>query len=186
VKFDFIVGSTIKEDSVMVNITDRYSAKTGNVYEFIDKNGTRVGVPVYERGYAVGIQVGKIFNLSKKSVDNGLCLLTSVGFVQHKLNIFDQNKAVDQIRDDFLKGYDRLTNGLYAEQYVGYIYFSKNGLINVTLGVDALFGFTQGRRDYLYDVSRPDTKQRLDMLYGIRGGIMIPIFKRKSEDILFE
>ncbi len=186
VKFDFIVGSDIREDSVMVNITDRYSPKTGGVYEFIDKNGQRVGVPVYERGYAVGVEVGKIINLNKKSVDNGLCLLTTVGFMQHKLNIFDQNKAVDQIRDELLKGYDRLTNGVFAEQYVGYIYFSKNKLINVTIGLDALFGFTQGRRDYLYDVARPDNKQRLDILYGIRGGIMIPIFKRKSEDLLFE
>ena len=72
------------------------------------------------------------------------------------------------------------------EEYAGYTYFGKNKLINFTLGVDALFGFTQGRRDYLYDVMRADTKQRLDILYGLRGGWFIPIFKRKSEDISFE
>jgi len=59
-------------------------------------------------------------------------------------------------------------------------------LLNFTIGVDALFGFTQDRRDYLYDVMRPDNQQRLDILFGLRGGWFIPIFKRKSEDILFE
>jgi hypothetical protein len=47
-------------------------------------------------------------------------------------------------------------------------------------------GFTQGRRDYLYDVMRPDNAKRLDVLIGVRTGWFIPMFKRNSEDMMFE
>ena len=185
-KFDFILGGKIKEDSLMINITDKYSAHTGSLYEFINKNGDRVGIPVYERGYAVGLEAGKIFSFSEQHPDNGLLLLTTVGFIQHKIDIYDKDKAVSQLRGNYLKGYDRLTNGAFVEQYAGYTYFARNKLLNFNIGVDFLIGFTQGRRDYLYDVMRPNNKKRLDILYGIRGGWFIPIFKRKSEDIVFE
>ncbi len=185
-KWDFIVGGTIKEDSLMINITDRYSAKSGSLYEFINNSGQRVGIPVYERGYAAGISVGKIIPRNKLHPDNGLTLLATVGFMQHRLNIFDKDKAVPQLRGALVKGYDRLTNGAFVEGYVGYSYFSQFQLVNFTIGIDALAGFTQGRRDYLYDVMHGDNKQRLDVLYGIRAGWFIPVFKRRSEDLLFE
>jgi hypothetical protein len=185
-KFDFILGSKVKEDSLMINIRDKYSGSGGKTYEFINSSGQRVGVPVYERGYVTGVQVGKIINFSKQHPDDGLMLLTTAGFMQHKINIFDKDKTVPAIRGSLLKGYDRLTNGFFLEEYAGYTHFAKNGLLNFTIGFDFLVGFTQGRRDYLYDVMRPDNKQRVDMLYGIHGGWFIPIFKRKSEDIMFE
>lgn len=185
-KFDFIVGNKIREDSLMINITDKYSEKSGNLYEFIDMNGQRTGIPVFQRGYAVGLQVGKIISFNKRRPDNGLLLLTTAGFMQYRINIFDRNKAVAQLLGDYVKGYDRLTNGAFVEQYAGYVYFAKNRLLNFTVGADVLFGFTQGRRDYLYDVMRPDTKSRLDMLYGLRIGWYIPMFHRKSEEIMFE
>lgn len=185
-KFDFIVGGQVKEDSLMINIKDQYSASGGSVYEFINNSGQRIGVPVYERGYAVGLSAGKIIPLSQLHPDNGLTLLTTLGFIQHKIDIFVKDKDVPQLRGNYLKGYDRLTNGSFAEQYVGYSHFSKYRLINYSIGLDALFGFTQGRRDYLYDVMRPDNAKRLDILYGIRGSWYIPIFKRKSEELLFQ
>jgi hypothetical protein len=185
-KFDFIMGNTTKQDSLMINIRDKYSEQNTKVYEFINIDGQRVGVPIYERGYAVGLQAGKIFSWSQHHPDNGLVLLTSVGFMQHKINIFDRDKSVLQLRGDYRKGYDRLTNGWFIDQYVGYIYFAKNRLLNFTLGADILVGFTQGRRDYLYDVMRPDNDKRIDILFGLRGGWYIPIFKRKSEELIFE
>jgi len=185
-KCDFIFGNIVKQDSLMINIRDKYSGPSTHLYEFINNSGERIGVPVYERGYAVGLEFGKIISFSKLHPDNGLELLSSAGFIQHKIDIYDKDKSVPQLLGDYLKGYDRLTNGLYAEGYAGYIYFAQNKLLNFTIGVDALFGFTQDRRDYLYDVMRPDNQQRLDILFGLRGGWFIPIFKRKSEDILFE
>lgn len=185
-KFDFISGGKVLEDSLMINIRDKYSTKNTRLYEFINASGQRVGVPVYERGYAVGICFGKIISFSKQHPDNGLTIMGSAGFIQHKINIFDKDKTVPQIKGNYRKGYDRLTNGGYGEVFLGYTYFAKNGLLNFTIGFDALVGFTQGRRDYLYDVMRSGRDNRIDVLYGIRGGWYIPIFRRKSEDMMFE
>jgi hypothetical protein len=185
-KFDFIMGKNVNEDSLMINIRDKYQTYSKNLYEFINNDGQRIGVPVYERGYAVGLSAGRIFSFSESHPDNGLMVLTSVGFMQHRINIYDKDKSVMSLRGRYLRGYDRLTNGTFVEQYVGYAYFSSNKLINFTIGADILAGFTQGRRDYLYDVMRPDNAKRLDLLYGLRAGWFIPMFKRKSEDMIFE
>lgn len=179
VKGDFIFGSDVREDSLLINLKDKYG-------DFLNTQGQRIAIPRYERGYIIGLEAGKIIGLSKKNGDNGLMLLTSVGFIQHKINIFEKNKTVPQLHGEYLKGYDRLTNGMYIEQYIGYAYFAKDGLLNFHLGLDALFGFTQGRRDFLYDVMRPDTDKRLDILFGLRGSFDIPIFKRKSEELFFQ
>ena len=184
-KFDFILGNNIKEDSLMINIRDKYSGNH-NLYEFINNDGQRIGVPVYERGYAVGLQAGKIIRVKKNRPDDGVTLLTTAGFIQHRIDIYDKDKSVEQLRGNYMKGYDRLANGAFVEQYAGYSYFSNSRLLNFTLGLDFLVGFTQGRRDYLYDVMRPDNAKRLDILFGLRGGWFIPMFKRKSEDLIFE
>lgn len=179
-KVDFIFGGKVKQDSLMYNIMDMYG---GN--EFINNSGEREGVPVYERGYLIGMQVGKIITLSKANADNGLLLMATAGFIQHKIDIYVKDKDIPQLAGNYLKGYDRLTNGIFTEGYAGYNYMARSGMLNFHIGLDAAFGFTQGRRPYLFDVMHSGLDKRLDILFGIRGGWYLPIFKRKSEDILF-
>jgi hypothetical protein len=179
IKTDFIFGNQINEDSLMRNISD----EDGN---FIGNTGFRVGVGRLERGYMLGLSAGKVFNFSKKNHDNGLLVMTSAGFMQHKISILDKDGEVLALNGDYKKGYDRLTNGLFVEQYVGYNYFANNGLVNFHIGLDITAGFTKGRRDFLYDVKRKDDQSRVDILFGIRGGWYIPVFKRKSEEFFFE
>jgi len=179
VRADFILGTKIKEDSFMVGIKD-------NGGTLINQDGQRLGVNTWERGYKIGVEVGKIINMSRTSGDNGIMLLTSAGFLQHKITIQDKGESIIEVRGDYRKGYDRLTNGGYIEQYVGYLYLSDNGLINFHLGLDVMWGFTQGRRDFLFDVRKPGNDKRNDILIGIRGGWILPAFKRKSEEFYFE
>ncbi len=178
-KLDFILGNKIKEDSLMINMRD-------DTYQLINQDGQRMRVQIYERGYLAGVQVGKIFNTSKKNSDIGILVMTGVGIMQHKINLYDKDKSIPQLRGDYRKGYDRLTNGMYVEQYVGYNFFDNGGALNFHIGLDITAGFTQGRRNYLYDVMRADNASRVDILFGIRGGWYIPIFKRKSEEFFFE
>jgi hypothetical protein len=178
-KADFIFGGKVKEDSLLSNVQD----KNGS---FIGANGMRVSIDRLERGYLIGLQAGKIISISKKNPDNGILLLTSAGFLQHKILITNKDGSVVQLRGDYRKGYDRLTNGFFLEQFVGYNSFDRNGFLNFHIGLDILAGFTKGRRDFLYDVRRPDNESRVDILFGIRGGWYIPIFKRKSEEIFFQ
>jgi hypothetical protein len=187
VRLDFIVGSNIKDDSLMINIRDRYSgAFNGKTVEMINVDGNRIGVPFYQRGYLLGGQVGKIFNLRKSRPDDGIMALTTIGFVQHRINIFLRDKDIPQLKSEYLKGYDRLTNGWFIDEYIGYNMYSKSGLWNMNFGIDAMFGFTKGRREYQFDLGRADNAARLDVLLGARIGWMIPVFKRAGEEIVFE
>lgn len=178
-KFDLISGNKIREDSLLSGVHDKNGL-------FINNIGQRIGVGLFERGFAVGLQAGKILPFSKSNPNTGLLLLTGAGFMQHRINIEDRDETIPQIRNEYEKGYDRLTNGVYVEQFAGFNMFDKGGLLNFHIGLDILAGFTQGRRDYLFDVRRKDDASRLDMLIGLRGGLYIPIFKKKSEEIYFD
>jgi hypothetical protein len=153
---------------------------------FITNQGSRQSVEVLERGWAIGLMAGKIFPFSKTNTNTGILALTGVGFLQHKINIYDADKIVPQLAGDYRKGYDRLTNGIYLEQFVGYNHLDKNGYFNFHIGFNLMAGFTRGRRDYLYDVRRADDQPRLDLLFGIRGGWYVPLFRKKSEEVFFE
>lgn len=178
-KFDYMFGNNLREDSLLSNIVDKYGT-------FISSSGERVTVNFYQRGYMFGLQGGRIFNISKKNSDNGILAMTTIGFMEHKLFIRDRDNSVPALRGDYIKGYDRLTSGLVLEQYIGYTYFANNNLLNFHIGLNVTAGFTQGRRDWLYDRNKPGTESRFDLLFGIRGGWYIPIFRRKSEEFFFE
>jgi hypothetical protein len=179
IKTDFMFGNKIKEDSFLVNLRENNGGIIGT-------NGFRTSTNVYERGYMIGLQFGKIFNYAKRNSDNGILAAATVGFIQHKILTTNADGEIPQLTGEYRKGYDRLTNGIFIEPYIGYIYLSNNGLINFHIGLDAMLGFTQGRREYLFDVRRPGDEKRFDMLFGIRGGWYIPVFKRKSEEYFFE
>ena len=178
-KCDWIFGNQMKEDSLMWNVRD-------NEGFFITNQGDRQGVGTFERGYAIGLQAGKVIPLRKNDANTGILVMTGVGFMQHKINIYDRDKVIAQLSGDYRKGYDRLTNGMYVEQYVGYNHLDKKGFFNFHIGLDLMAGFTKSRRDYQFDLMRKDDKSRVDLLFGIRGGWYLPLFKRRSEDIFFE
>jgi len=178
-KVDFISGNKLRQDSLLLGVSDIHG-------QFINQDGQRISVGLFERGYTIGVEGGKIFSLNKKNPNNGILLMGGTGFIQHKILISDVDKTVPQVRGDYAKGYDRLTNGWYLEQFAGYNMFDRGGLLNFHIGLDILEGFTKGRRDYLFDVRRKDDASRLDILFGIRGGMYIPIFKKKSEETYFE
>jgi hypothetical protein len=153
---------------------------------FITNSGFRTNATLFERGYLTGIQCGKIISLSKTKSDNGLLLMTGVGYIQHKIKIVDQDQALPIFNGSLKKGYDRLTNGFYVEQLVGYNYFDKKGFINFNIGFDFVAGFTNGRRNYQYDIMRSDEGARIDLLSGLKLTWYIPIFHRQSEDYYFQ
>ncbi|HNB82224.1 MAG TPA: hypothetical protein PLP14_09015, partial [Chitinophagaceae bacterium] len=104
---------------------------------------------------------------------------------QHKIKLFDKDQSFPQLRDEYVKGYDRLSNGLYLEHFTGYMYFSKNKLINCMMGLNIVCAFTKGRRDFLYDVARSDTRSRTDLLVGLKLGWIIPMYKKVSEETYY-
>ena len=101
------------------------------------------------------------------------------------IKLFDRDNSFPQFRDSYYKGYDRLTNGGYIENFTGYTYHATNKLINFYAGIDAVWGFTQGRRDFLYDVARKDDQKRNDVLIGFKFGWVVPIYKKLTEETYY-
>jgi hypothetical protein len=81
-----------------------------------------------------------------------------------------------------LKGYDRLTNGLSLNQFIGYYHLSNNRLINFYIGAQGTEGITQSRREWNLDTQTHDTAKRLDMLFGLRAGWILNLYQRAPND----
>lgn len=177
-KGDLMLGNRIREDSLMYNL----KTSQGGV---ITQLGDVLNVGVFERGYLLSVQAGKIFPVLAVNNNSGLTTIFSAGFMQHKIKLFDKDNSFPQLRGDYVKGYDRLSNGLFVENFTGYTYYAKNKLINFFAGLDMVWGFTQGRRDYLFDVSRSDKARRNDILLGFKAGWIIPIYKKNAEEIYY-
>lgn len=177
-KGELITGNNIREDSLMINL----KTSQGGV---ITQLGDVLNVGIFERGYMLGVEFGRIFPLLQANKNSGVTTIFSAGFMQHKIKLFDKDNSFPQLRDNYFKGYDRLSNGMYLENFTGYTYYSSNKLINFYAGLDVVWGYTKGRRDYLYDVARADNDRRNDILFGFKLGWIVPIYKKVTEETYY-
>ncbi len=177
-KFEFITGNKMRDDSLLINLKTTQGA-------IITQSGQLYNVGTFQRGYMASVQIGKIFPFWQLNKNSGPMMLGSVGFMQYKINLFDKDNSFPQLRDEYIKGYDRLTNGIFIEDFIGYQYLAKNKLINFYAGLNAVYGFTQGRRDYLYDLKRSDAGNRKDIMLGFKFGWVLPIYKKNTEETYY-
>jgi len=171
VEGQFLFGGSVREDSILRNIT------TSQGYILTD-NGTYADVILHERGYSVIAQVGRLFPVFGPNPNSGLTVLLGVGFLQHKIRIEDRGNEVSGLAGDYKKGYDRLTNGLCLSQFAGYRNFSNNRRLNFYIGLEAVEGFTRSRRSVNFDTMQEDTSGRFDLFFGIKAGWIIPLYKK--------
>jgi len=108
----FIFGSTIKYDSLF------HLIKTSGDY-IIDGDGMYADVRTYQRGYTLMGKAGKIFSIFNDNPNSGLLVMIGGGFMQHKIRIENPGNTVPQLKGDYKKGYDKLTNGPALSQFIG-------------------------------------------------------------------
>lgn len=173
--YSFLFGSKIKEDGIL----DSVKTSTGYI---IDANGQYAETRFFERGYSASIKVGKLFPYLSPNKNSGFFCLLSGGMLQHKIRIEDIGNRSPQISKEYRKGYDRMTNGWAIGEFVGYLLLSNNRLINLYGGFEFTQAFTQSRRSFNFDTMQRDTQKRMDLLSGIRFGIILPLYKRGPMD----
>lgn len=171
----YLFGPSHHEPNLLADLKNQY----GNI---LDINGDVAIVIEQQRGMTVFAFAGKIFPIIGPNPNSGLLVKGGVGFMQHRIWIENRQNEIPQLEGDYKKGYDRLTNGLALEQFIGYVHYGNNRLINFFIGFEFQQGFTQSRRDYNFDLKAKDTTKRLDLLYGIKGGWAIPIYKRAPKE----
>lgn len=174
----FLFGQRVKED-VLSPLRTAEGFLIGNDRDPAD-------IQLRERGGYLGLQIGKLVSLDQNNPRSGLRISLGGGILQHRIRIQkDPVRTVAQLEGDYAKGYDRLTNGPALYQWAGYQVFSKNGQVNFYVGLEAIQGFTRGRRDWQFDVQQPYTGSRLDLLWGIRAGLTLPVYYGSTEKIWY-
>jgi hypothetical protein len=171
---NFIFGSKIKETSI-------FSGLTVDGGYIIGSDGLYADIRAYERGYTVFATAGKIFPYRGPNLNCGIYLQAGIGFLQHKIRIEDKKNSVPAIQNDYLKGYDRLTNGIAAKQFIGYCYLGNKRLINFYGGFEFVEGFTEGKRDFNFSTGLSDSGKRFDFFMGLKLGWIMPFYKQAPE-----
>jgi hypothetical protein len=174
----FLYGTTVKEGFVVNNIS-------GTSGQFINQNGELVNVRPQEVGFNIKFTAGKVIPFSKKFPDAGLLLLTSAGFLEHKIAFNVNSNELPQLNKTYRRGYDRLSSGPVLSQFIGGVFTKRGSFISGYAGFQFDIAFTQGRRPYDFFLKAPLHDNRVDMFIGFRIGWIIPIFLQASEKEYF-
>ncbi len=169
----YFFSKNVKEDVIT-------QMKTSEAF-VIDNEGYPADLRITERGFNAYVVVGKVFPKLGHNPNSGLITNFGFGYLQHKIKLYDAQQKIAAIDKDMAKGYDRLSGGFAMNQFIGYLYFSNNRLVNFIAGFEFHEAFTKSYRGFNYDTGLPDTKQRTDILVGFRIGWILPLYKRTQD-----
>ncbi|MBK7311365.1 MAG: hypothetical protein IPI93_11410 [Sphingobacteriaceae bacterium] len=170
-------GRNIKED-VLKNVRN----SDGFV---VDNAGYPADIRISERVLTITLHAGKLMPLGSPNPNSGLLVDAGLGYMQHKVHFVDINQQIAAVDGDIKNGLDKLTNGICASQFVGYLFLSDNRFLNFYAGAEAFEGFTKSVRKLNYDTGLPDTKGRVDVLLGLRIGWILPLYSRTPKNYFY-
>jgi hypothetical protein len=174
----FIFGNTVKED-VLANLR----TFDGNL---IGLQGGIGDVSLRERGYYIGADVAKIFKTSKAENNlTGIRTQIGMGFLQHKIRVQDNNNVIVALNDDYIKGYDRLTNGPAMHLALGFQYQNPKNNFHFNLMGDLYAARTASRRDYDSLTGAYLEGKRNDLLAGVTVSYVVLISKTDKADHIY-
>ncbi len=169
----FMFKDTVKQTDILDNlINDNGFIITGE--------GEIANVLLWQRGFNVELMTGKILNF-KNTNGSGISFSGGLGFMQHKILLYSKDFVIPQVQREYVKGYDRLTNGLYAKESIKFRHFPSGRMVGFFAGLDMVQGFTKNRRSYNFSTMMKEDDLRMDFSFGLEVGITI-LFKRKSPD----
>ncbi len=176
--FDFLFGGRVKEDPLT-----SISADNGNL---INAQGTFEPLSYQQRGFKAMVRAGKLLPVVGPNPNSGILLQAGGGFFQHKIRYNNQSRGVFQLKDSYVKGYDRLSNGFALTQTIGYLHLSDNKLINFKVAFQITEAFTKNRRSWNFDEMRKVDEQRLDLLYGVKISWSWPVYDKASKGYYYQ
>lgn len=152
---------------------------------FIDGNGLVHGVRYTARGgtaaLRVGYNFGKLMHGKRTNPNTGLFVDFGGQWLRHKIQIIVPSEEIPWNDKDFLRGYDRMTQGLGITQRVGYRFYGNKRYINFFVAAEFSQNWTRSARAINYDTNTVDDAPRLDILTGFRAGWCLPLYKVAPE-----
>ncbi len=147
----------------------------------IGAGGEQAFVDISQQGYMINFQVGKIFPWVSPNPNSGFMFTLGGGFYEHWIKYKAQGNTVPQLLDDYHKGYDRLTNGIIIQEFIGYHFQGSTRMLNFYGGFEFTQGFTGNRRSYDIPTQSVKDENYIDFLFGFRIGWMMPFYKRNQD-----
>lgn len=175
----FIFSNNLNDTAVLSGIETELG-------QIINENGVYANVLMTQRGLTFSGKIGKIFPVFGPNKNSGIMAQLGAGILQHKIRIEVQGNTVPQLEGDYVKGYDRLSNGLMLYQFLGYQHFSNSRLLNFYIGFEAIEGFIKNRRSYDFQLMKKLEESRTDILVGVRLGWSIPLYKKTAREFYYD
>ena len=153
----------------------------------IGDNETKADVFLRQRGAYYGVHLAYLKPMGQLTGPHFLRLGLGAGLWQHKIRIIDDGNTVPQIRGDYKKGYDRLSNGLTLKQSLNYTYKSTRTNAHFFIEIEGMEGFIKNRRDWDILEQKKLDNSRMDITYGLRVGwiLIIQGDRDTKEDIYY-
>jgi hypothetical protein len=180
IDFTYFFGDKVKDKTIASNLFN----KDGFI---INKEGNSSSASINERGFYLTAGIGKIFSGKKIAPNRNSGIFTSlnIGYLQHKVRIYDLRRKTPQIENDYIKGYDRLSGGPCINLFIGYLYYGNSKLLNFKFGLDVTYANTISLRKFNYDTFQADTKRRNDVLLGLKFEWLLPLNKSTGKDYYY-
>lgn len=170
-------GGIVHED-VLANLRTPEGEIIGNDLQYASVN-------LRQRGMYTGVVFGKLFNTHPTNRKEGIRAAFGVGYVWHKIRIQDDFDTAPQFSGDYIKGYDRLTDGLGIKQFIGYQKLARNRRANFMIGLECMQAFTSSVREYNWDTRKFATGGRIDISFGIRVAWTLPFYVGQPSSTIF-
>jgi hypothetical protein len=179
VDYQFLFGSRVNETEMLDGILTKDDFLIG-------ADGTLYDVRFQLRGMRGMLKLGRQLPVWGPNKNSGVFGTMGIGFLQHKIRLeFERNADIPQLNETYIKGYDRLSNGLALSPALGYFYLGNKRRVNFFASLEYVVGFTQNRRSYNYDQNAVDLTKRTDGMFCIRAGWIIPLYERKPDEFYF-
>jgi hypothetical protein len=173
-EFNYLFSRNVKEDVLTQLRNDK-----GNV---TNNNGFPADIRVYQRGWVSVLDAGKLFTTNKRKPNTGVLISAGAGVMYHKIKLYDAEQKIAAIKGDLQKGYDRLSIGPCLHQSIGFFYLSNNRLVNIHAAFECYQGFTKNVRGFNYDGTPIESKQRIDIILGMKLAWVLPLYKRTQDN----
>ncbi len=137
------------------------------------------------RGMQITSKIGYILSKYSHNPNSGITISLGGGFFQTKYWIDQRGNNIPQIMGDYVKGYDKMSNGFALTQFVGYTYFHNKNFWNLFFGIEFTEAWTESRRSWDFTLMRRDNSRHHEFMATIKAGWIISFIRREAEDIYY-
>ncbi len=166
----FYFGTKVKEDSILDPLRNASGFLIGT-------DGFQHSPNLFMRGWSLSVHAGQVTKIAAVNPNSGMVFIGGMGFLQHRINLNFEKEFLPQLNGDFEKGYDRLSNGFFLRQYIGYLYSGADRFINIRTGIEVTEALTASRRNVNADTGEIPSGNRMDIQVALKVAWVLPIYE---------